>query len=183
VASETQAARNTNVGSKQQMKRLLPTILILLFGCNNHPKTDTLTGDLYFDFFRVGNFYNMPDSVINRIENNFDTLTWETTSEEDRRLWTLYKKLKDEKLLFAPFIKLLTEKDSVVTLYLDTLDYNEIKIYKLKRLQDEQKKVRIEAKVKEIDQGLFYCTDLVNIYLVDGATLMKQKKWRIEDYN
>jgi len=153
------------------MKILIPTILILMVACDSKPKTDTLTGDLYFDFFRVGNFYKMSDSVVRQFENNFDTLTIETASEEDKRLLTQYKKLKEEKLLFVPFIKLLTEKDSVVTLYLDTLDYNEIKKYKRQRLQDDQKKVRIEAKVKEIDRGFFYCTDLTQVELVDGVTL------------
>lgn len=165
------------------MKILIWTLLILIAACDSKPKTDTLTGYLYFDFFRVGNFYSMPDSVVKQFEYNFDTLTIETASEEDRRLLTQYKKLKEEKLLFVPFIKLLTEKDSVVTLYMDTLDYNGIKQYKRQRLQDDHKKVRIEAKVKEIEQGLFYCTDLKKVELVDGVTFMKQKKWRIEDYN
>jgi len=165
------------------MKILIPTILNLIVACDIKPKTNTLTGDLFFDFFRIGNFYSMHDSVVKQFENNFDTLTMETVSEEDRRLLTQYKKLKEEKLLFVPFIKLLIENDSVVTLYLDTLDYNEIKQYKRQRLQDDQKKVRIEAKVKKIDRGLFYCTDLIKVELIDGVTFMKQKKWRIEDYN
>lgn len=125
----------------------------------------------------------MPDSVVNQFEKTFDTLTIETASEEEGRLLTQYKKLKEKKLLFVPFIKLLTDKDSVVTLYLDTLDYNEIKKYKRQRLQDDQKKIRIEAKVKEIDRGLFYCIDLTKVEMIDGETYMKQKKWRIEDYN
>jgi hypothetical protein len=56
------------------MKKLLPTILILVFGCTQ-PKTEMLTGDLYFSFFRLQNYYNQPDSAVKQFEIYFDTVT------------------------------------------------------------------------------------------------------------
>jgi hypothetical protein len=71
----------------------------------------------------------------------------------------------------------------VVTLYLDTLDYDRIKIYKRQKLQDDNKKVKIEATVTMIDSGLYNCEKLKRVDLVDGETLQRQKKFKIEDYN
>jgi hypothetical protein len=165
------------------MKRLLPTILILIFGCNSGPKTDTLTGDLYFSFFRLGNYYNQSDSVIKKFETYFDTLTIETANSGDKRLIKQYRLLKEKNLLYRPFVYLKVQDDSVITLYLDTLDYNQVKIYKRQKLQDDKKKVRIEASVTMIDTGLFNCEKLKRVDLVDGETLQRQKKFKIEDYN
>ena len=125
------------------MKRLLPTILILIFGCETRPTTDTLTGDLYFSFFRMGNYYNQPDSVVNHFELYFDTVTIEKLNTGDKKLLRQYRILKEKNLLYRPFVYLRVKDDSVVTLYLDTLDYDRIKIYRRQRLQDDNKKVRI----------------------------------------
>ena len=165
------------------MKRLLPTILILIFGCDNQPKTDTLTGDLYFSFFRLGNYYNQPDSVVRQFETYFDTLTVEKANSADKRLLKQYRILKEKNLLYRPFVYLRVKDDSVVTLYLDTLDYDRIKIYRRQKLQDDNKKLRIEASVTMIDSGLFNCEKLKRVDLVDGETLQRQRKFKIEDYD
>jgi len=165
------------------MKRLIPTILILIVACNSKPKTETLTGDLYFSFFRLGSFYNQTDSMIQGFEKYLDTLKYETADGDQRRFLTQYKILKEEKLLYQPFVDILTERDSVVTLYLETDDYNEIKKYKRKELHDEGKKIKIQADVKEIGERLFYCVDLVKVDKVDGETQIKSNKWKVEDYN
>jgi len=165
------------------MKRLIPTILILIIGCHDKPKTEILTGDLYFSFFRLGSYYNKPDSLIKNFEIYFDSLTVEKASDEDKKLLTEYRKLKEEKLLYQPFVDILIKTDSVVTLYLDSIDYKEIKKYKRKELQDGHKKIRIEADVRKIDDRLFICTDLRKVEMIDGETFIKSNKYKIEDYN
>jgi hypothetical protein len=165
------------------MKRLLPTILILIFGCNSGQNTETLTGDLYFSFFRLGNYYNQPDSLVKQFEVYFDTLIIEKANSGDKRFIKQYRILKEKNLLYRPFIYLKVQDDSVVTLYLDTLDYDRIKIYKRQKLQDDNKKVKIEATVTMIDSGLYNCEKLIRVDLVDGETLQRQKKFKIEDYN
>jgi hypothetical protein len=174
---------NLKVGGKQQMKKLIPTILILIVACDNKPTTDTLTGDLYFSFFRLGNYYNQPDSIVQRFETYFDTLAIGTANSDEKKLLTQYQNLKDKGLLYHPFVYLLSGPDSVVALYLDTLDYEQTKKYKRQRLQDEHKKVRIEASVTKIDSGLFLCNKLKKVELIDGETLQRQRKLKIEDYN
>jgi len=165
------------------MKRLLSIILILIFGCENQPRTDTVTGDLYFSFFTVGSYYNQPDSVIRQFETHFDTLTIEKANPRDKKLLNQYRTLKEKNLLYQPFVYLKTDLDSVVTLYLDTLDYDRIKVHKRQKLQDENKKIRIEASVTMIGSALFYCEKLKRVDIVDGVTLQREKKFKIEDYN
>ena len=165
------------------MKILIPTILILIVACDSKPKTVSLTGDLYFSFFRIGNFYNQPDSTIDGLKMYLDTLKYETADKEERRFLDQYKRLKDEKLLYQPYVDIVTEEDSVVTLFLETSDYNEIKKFKRKELQDKGKKIRIVADVRKLNDRLFYCVDLVKVDKVDGETGIKSRKWKIEDYN
>lgn len=166
------------------MKKLIPTILILILGCNIQPdtRTDVLTGDLYFAVFRLGNYYSLPDTLINYYENVFDTMNIDKANSYDKQLLTDYKLLRERDLLYKPYIYIRTDMDSIVNLYLDTLDDNRIKIHKRQVLQNENKKVKIEASVIKINDRLFYCTKLRRVKLVQGETLLKQKKFLIEDY-
>lgn len=165
------------------MEKILPIIFILVLACKNQPRTNILTGDLYFSYLRVGSYYNQPDSLVKKSQLYFDSLALEKTDAETNKLERLYTILKKKKMLFQPFVQLMIQEDSVVILYLDTLDYNQIKVYKRQRLQDENKVVRIEASVTMIDSGFFYCDELKRIELVHGNTLQRQKKFKIEDYN
>ena len=164
------------------MKRLIPIILILIAACDNRPVTDRITGDLFFSLFRVGNYCNKPDSVIKRYETYFDTLKYETADENEKKFLIRYKELKEENLLYKPFVDILIEKDSMVTLYLEKGDYEKISKYKREKLQDEHKKIKIEADVFKIDDGLYFCVELLEVKIVDGETFIKSKKFKIEDY-
>ena len=166
------------------MRYITLTVIILLFwSCETSEKNNLLTGDLYFSFFRLGSYYNISDSVITKFESYMDTLNLENADNEDIELINTYKKLKEEKLIYKPFIDVLVKKDSVVKLYLDSMDYDRIKIYKRQKLQEDNKKVRIEATIRKIGKGFYYCKDLLKVELIDGETLNRQKKLKIEDYN
>jgi len=167
------------------MRAFILSILILVVACDSKPVTNKLTGNLYFSyfrFFRVGNYYNQPDSVINWYETYYDTLKYETADDREKKLLTQYRKLKKENLLYKPFVDILVGKDSVVALYLDNKDYDEIKKYKRKKLQGDHKKIKIEADVFQVDDGLFYCVKLRKVEVVDGETLEIERKFEIEDY-
>lgn len=165
------------------MKSLIVIFCILFVACQKKADEETLSGDLYFGFFRYGSFYNQPDSIVRRISSHYDTLSLENAALEDRRILRQYKTVKTEKLMYHPFVNIKTNLDSIVTLYLDTLDYNKIKINKRKELQDRNKKVRIEAEVKKLDDGLYYCIQLKSVEIIEGQTLPRQSKLKIEDYN
>ena len=67
----------------------------------------------------------------------FDTLKYETADQEQRRFLNQYNRLKDEKLLYHPLVDILIDKDSVVTLLLETNHYNEIKRFRNKEVQEK----------------------------------------------
>ena len=167
-----------------KLNRLIIFLIIFCFSCNHEPKNEILIGDLYFSFFRIGNYYNQPDSLIKKYEDYFSTTNFETVSKEEKELFEQYKLLKKHDLLYNPFVEILTEKDSlIVKLYLEKQDYDKIKIYKRQDLQDNDKKVRIFSKVKRIDNKLYFCENLDSLKVIDGKTFQIQKKLRIEDYN
>ncbi|MEJ7643728.1 MAG: hypothetical protein WKF87_03980 [Chryseolinea sp.] len=154
-----------------------------MVSCRDKADTKLMTGELYFSFLRIGNYYNQPDSIVQFYENYFETTDFDKVNENDRKLWAQYKKLKDLDLLYKPFVDISLKEDSVVRLYLDASEYDKIKIYKRHKLQEDKKKVKIECNVNKIDQGLYYCVDLLSVDVVDGETLQRQRKLKIEDYN
>lgn len=168
----------------RKMRYITTTILILaLSTCGTKEKENLLAGDLYFGFFRLGSYYNVSDSVRANFETYLDTLDLGKADKETIRLINSYKKVKEEKLIYKPFVDILVSSDSVVKLYLDSADYDRIKIYKRRQLQTDNKKIRIKANVRQFDNGYFYCKELVSVEMVDGETLQRQKKLKIEDYN
>lgn len=128
----------------------------------------------------------MEDSIKVRFENIIDTLELEHADSGLVKLIQAYESLKNEGLLYKPFVDLKTGDNSFVKLYMDSADYDRLKIHRREKLREEGKKVIVKARVREItDIGypLFYCEDLVGIVLVDGETLLGRSKLRIEDYN
>jgi hypothetical protein len=78
------------------------------------------------------------------------------------------------------------KEDSMVKLYLDSVDYDRIKLFKWHELLEEDKKVVVKAKTEYIGDfpvTLLYCKELVNVTLTDGKTWPQKNKLKIDDYN
>ena len=165
------------------MKYIFTLLVFLAFwSCSEKANTELLSGDLYFGVFRIGSYYNQPDSIVIGFETYFDTTNLDTSNPNERLILSQYSKLKEYDLLYKPFVNLLINEDSVVNLYLTVDDYNKIKIYKRKDLQEENKKVHIKSMVQKIDSGLYNSIELKKIEVVEGLTKPKQGKLKIEDY-
>jgi hypothetical protein len=166
------------------MKYIIGLItVILLWTCQKNVPTDEISGDLYFGLFRIGSYYNQPDSIIQWYETYFDTTDFELESNNEQQLFSAYQKLKKHDLLYKPFVQLLIQEDSIIRLYLDEEDYAKIKVHKRKNLRAQNKKVIIRSQANQIDPGIYQCIDLTGIEVVNGQTLQKQRKFKIEDYN
>ena len=160
----------------------LVLFMCLFSSCKTTKTKQTLTGDLYFSFFRFASYYNQPDTLVEKTKMYFDTLDIQTASNADKRFVELYKIVSDNKLIYKPYVDILIQPDSIVKLYLEKEDYEKIKIHKRQDLQDNNKKVIISASVIDYSKGIYFCDSLINIKKEDGQTLQIQKKFRIEDY-
>jgi len=96
------------------MNKLLLLTIFFITSCEQKTVITTLKGDLYFGFFRVGNYYNQPDSMIQKYEKYFSTTNFDTVRNDEKQLFEQYKLLKKHKLLYKPFVEILTEKDSTI---------------------------------------------------------------------
>ena len=163
------------------MTRLSLIIIVLLFACGQNKKITE--GDLYFNCFRFGSFYEQPDSILNKFKIYADTVNRKTISAIEKKVLTMYETLKNENLLYSPFVELRLDNDSVVKLYLNQSDYDKIKINKRQELQDNNKKIRIKVEEKNLGNGMLRCEKLISIDKIDGHTFQVQKKFKIDDYH
>lgn len=171
-----------------QMRQTFTLFILLLIvsSCKTDKEEEPITGDLFFSAFRIGSYYNLSDSARAVIENLADTTNLASADSGTVKLIRAYNQLKQEGLLYKPFIDLKTGDESFVKLYLDSADYDRIKGFKWLALRERGKKVVVKARTREIidiDLPLLYCVDLLKVDLVDGETLPGRSKFKIEDYN
>ena len=159
-------------------------LLTLCLGCQNikSKETHVIEGDLYFSYFRYANFYGQPDSIINKGIALADTADRTLLDSADLVFLTMYDTLKKEKLLYNPYIALRLDTDSIVTLIFSQDDYRKIAPTNYQNLLDKKKKIRIKADVRQIAGNISYCNKLIFIDTLDGETLPKSRKLKIDDY-
>lgn len=167
------------------MTKYISIILSFIFilSCNSLSSDNKLIeGDLYFDWFRIGSFYNQPDSIIQNAKIYFDTVNQYKLDPDSKKFFFMYESLKKEDLLYSPFIDMKLDNDSIMKIYFKNADYEKIKIYSRKELQDTKKKVRIKMEVHELGNKMAFCTKLIAVNKVDGQTFIISRKFKIEDY-
>ena len=168
--------------------RLFNLLLVIAFlagltNCSpdNRP-IKKLEGDLYYSFFRVGNFYNLPDSFIEKAQLYLDTVNRQLLDSTDLFYVKRFELLKKEKLLYNPFIDLKLDNDSIVTIYLSKSEYKKITIFKRQDLLDTKKKVRLLLNVHDLGFGMALATEIISANKIDGQISRYDRKFRIEDY-
>jgi hypothetical protein len=113
---------------------LFCALLLAFCSCNNQEQSEQITGDLYFDFFRLASYYNHPDSLVDNFRMYFDTMEYENASSGDKKLIDLYRIVDENGLIEKPYVDILVPMDTVVKLYLEIDDYNRIKLHKRQEL-------------------------------------------------
>jgi hypothetical protein len=164
---------------------ILVSVFILFINSNcksGHQENGQIEGDLYFDWLRIGSFYNEPDSVITQFKLYADTANRKNLDSSSFKILTMYEILKKENLLYRPFIDLRLDNDSVVKIYFANNDYERIKVYKRQNLLDTKKKIRLKMTVRNLGLGMALCTKLISVNKVDGQTYQVNPKLKIEDY-
>ena len=170
---------------KKRLSFILFSIIITLnfFSCNTDSNNKLIEGDLYFDWLHFGSFYNQPDSIIDNVKLYADTVNRKQADSVDLNILAMYDILKKEDLLYKPFIDLKLDNGSLVKMYFTNDEYDKIKIYKRKDLLDTKKKIRIKAEVHDLGMRMVLSIKVVSIIKLDGQTLQRDKKFKIEDYN
>ena len=167
----------------QVIKILFLALLITTTVCKQNKKTtSTVEGDLFFRPLRYGSFYNQPDSLIKKFVAYADTARLDSLRSFDKEILDTYYLLKSEDRLYSPFVELKINDSSFIKLYLDSVDYNIIKVYKRQELQASNKKVRIKVEAQKLNNQISICKKLISIDKIDGVTLKQEKKFKIYDY-
>ncbi len=86
------------------MNRLLLFLLLILSSCSYNSKIIEIKGDLYFGFLRIGNYYNQPDSLIDKYENFIHSINPDSAKKDELKLYHQYKTLQKHDLLYQPFV-------------------------------------------------------------------------------
>jgi hypothetical protein len=155
---------------------------LLLIGCNSRPNGQEVTGDLYYHWFKFGSFYGQADSVLQEYLNIRDSLGYVAMMEEDSAGTAYVRTLEENSILTSPFIFMKKDNGNVLTLYLDSSDFRQFTNFSYQELIDSKQKVRITANIDSIANKLYLCKSLISVELVDGSTLVKQGKFKIEEY-
>ena len=169
--------------------RITTLLSILLLASCSRESNDLTIGELYFSSLRIGNLYGAADSTIRNAELYLDTARIEMADSSDAEAIRICRRFRDEGFMYKPFLDLRRSDSTYVKLYLDSADYDKIKVYKWRYLLDNKKKVVVRGRTQSLRKlsgdELYYCTEFIEAKLVDGATFPTSdgKMWPVEDYN
>lgn len=166
-------------------------ISILLLACRNVPTNNTIKeeihndnlveADLFFGWLRMGSFYGNSDAKNIDINAALEAMSKNNTST-DSSLIVLYKKLNERDLIFSPYVDVKLEDGSSATWYLNQLDYDSLKTFKLDDLTATKSKVHLSAEIEHIYQNAYLCKNLAKIELVKDVNYNNTDKFNAGDY-
>ncbi|MFY0625399.1 MAG: hypothetical protein JXR07_03820 [Reichenbachiella sp.] len=166
---------------KHNFYLLLAVVWALTLACSPDEK-EQLTGELYFPWLKMGNFYGKPDSVIQHYFQMRDSVGLKKLSEEDPAGTAYMKLLEENDLLFEPYVYMRMEEDQNALVFMDSVSYQSFKKIDYQTLITNKQKVRVKATVQRL-RPLIYLTEKINrIDIVSGETFPKESKYRIENY-
>lgn len=169
--------------------KLLTLILIgsIIIACRSGHESSVsdaivIEGDLSFKLLEFGSFYALADGLEDKIFHLIDSLEAlpsSTLSEDEQELLRMVNLLKDNNLLFSPSFNLRTDEGNY-RVYLDSQEYDQIKLFKREDLVRENMKIKIRLKgqpvatdLKEAPQ-LFRCLQILSIEKVPGKTYWRK---------
>jgi len=166
------------------MKKIMSIVgIFILFSSCQEQNNESLylEGDLYYTWLKLGNFYGLPDSLCYHYEYLKDSLGIDEFAKQNSKLMPYIKLLEEWSLVKSPFIYLKMDS-SVVIVYLSKDDYEPITKYTYQDLIDTEQKVRLKLVTNKLNTKLYLCKEVISMERIDGETLQKEKKFKIEDY-
>lgn len=158
------------------MKLFLIAIIFFLstgiHGAYAQKKTDTLEFDLYFRYFDFFRYFDGEKKHLNKLERQVRKLDLSKLEEDDRLYFVLFRQAMKDSLIRHPYI--YVRNDSMdFNLFVSPADYERFVNYTYDKLEQEHKKVRIRAEVKEtsyFQEKAYICKKLITIEKTDGET-------------
>ena len=156
-------------------------ISVLNLSCQDKQR-EQLTGDLYFPWLKMANFYGMPDSVYAYYAVRRDDLGFDSLEKEDPKGTAFMKMLEHHHLLFEPYVYVQLEHDKNVLLFMDSATYKPFTEIDYQELRNEKMKIRIRASVKKTAPLVYIVEEIRRVDKVPGETFLVEKKYKIENY-
>ena len=92
-------------GKAVDTMRFPPILILFVLGsCSSGRDENLRIGDLTFDIRKMISFYNLPGSVIRKIESGLDTTTSDYKSDKDESFIEIFHRLKNQNLLYKPLL-------------------------------------------------------------------------------
>ncbi|NRD22373.1 hypothetical protein HNV10_03915 [Winogradskyella litoriviva] len=149
---------------------LILIIGLLLTACKKN-NTKTIKADLTFRSISFNSAYGGTDEKISEINEYFDSIRkLEKPRKSDLELSNYFQKLKDNDLFELPYIFLLLEKDSVITVHLTEKEYAKVKDIRHVDLYKKKKKMKLEIELTQLDSSIFYSENILKVEEVDGRS-------------
>lgn len=155
------------------------TIIVMSFiglmACQSNSRSDSIMveGDMYFKLIDVQRFYDAPDSVLTSIEDYVATVDRDTLNEDELVLLGIFEYMVEKDLLRKPFIRMRLDNGEIRMLFMNEEDYAKFDQYHWADLREQNKKVRVKAKVIELQYDsltAFNVVELESIEKVEGMT-------------
>ncbi|WP_338769593.1 hypothetical protein WAF17_10170 [Bernardetia sp. ABR2-2B] len=158
-------------------------LLIIFFGlafisCKSNIKSEKLIGNLHYQTVLVPrSLYNMPDSVVDKIELRYASLPNSTIAKD-----TLLSIIINRNLKNNPYIFLRKKDGEIVTIYMEKPQYQEFTRFKYKELIAKEQKVVIKLKADKLMGRYYKCISIKSVKIEKGKTLGKQGKFLFYEY-
>jgi hypothetical protein len=162
---------------------IIAGLILIAFGCQTKPEVKpNLEGDLYYTWLKLGSFYQQPDSLYQNYSQLRDSLGIEELRNQDSTGTFHIELLEKHDLVKNPFIYLKADSDSTFIVYMTQEEYEPITEYTYQDLIDNKQKIRLKLITEQLTDKLQICKKVISIEKIDGETLQKQKKFKIEEY-
>ncbi len=152
------------------MKKLLLLFsLILLFSFI--PKEETISGMLYFKMIEFVNTYGLNNEQQNLYNKMVaDIRLKKNPTKDEQALISQVDAIKQAGLEKSPYMKVKTADGKVLLVFLTEDEYKSFSGYKLKDLQDENKKVMVKLNATEVKPSIYKSKKVLEVQKIDGLT-------------
>ncbi len=163
---------------------IFSTILIFTFCSQPKNESDLINGDLYYTWFNIGSFYNLPDSLLEKALSLQNSKEEADLIAEDSAGYMYFKLLQEHDILRSPWINIRIKEDSIIKIFMQRSDYEVFTKVSHEQLLIDDERINVTASVQHLNENLFKCIELVEVKRLPGQTFItnRNRKFKVSDY-